>query len=95
VYYVHCTDGHLEDVGADIDLNVGTWGDGTSPADRAKVSMVHKETEGQAELMVIDADPEPTLAATALARAEVIGTPLVAYVFRLTNAICEQDSRFY
>jgi hypothetical protein len=49
--------------------------------------------------MVIDADERPAakgeLARTALARSDVIGTPMAAQVFSLVDAIYEQDDRFF
>ena len=49
--------------------------------------------------MVIDATVRPIsredLAGSALAREDVIGTPLAAQVFSLTDAIYEQDGRFF
>jgi hypothetical protein len=49
--------------------------------------------------MIIDAHGRPAangqLASTALRREDVIGTPLAAQVFALTDAIYEQDDRFF
>ena len=49
--------------------------------------------------MVVDAMARPIsnegLAGSALAREDVIGTPLAAQVFSLTDAIYEQDGRFF
>jgi hypothetical protein len=49
--------------------------------------------------MVIDAQGRPAatgnLAATGLRREDVIGTPLAQQVFSLTDAIYEQDGRFF
>jgi hypothetical protein len=49
--------------------------------------------------MVIDAADRPMsngdLATTALAREDVIGTPIVEQVFSLVDAIYEQDGRFF
>ena len=97
---MHWTVGHLGDRGANLDLVLGRWGDGTGPADRVAVALVHRQqADGSPALMVIDAEGRPAangaLAATALRRDEVIGTPLAEQVFALTDAIYEQDERFF
>lgn len=50
-------------------------------------------------LMVIDATGRPAangdFARTALARKDVIGTPLAAQVFSITDAIYEHDARLF
>ena len=99
-YWMHWTVGHLSEPGANLDLVVGQWGDEASADDRMVVSMVHREQQdGSPALMVIDATDRPIakgeLARTALARADVIGTPLAAQVFALVDAIYEQDGRFF
>jgi hypothetical protein len=49
--------------------------------------------------MVIDAAERPPakgeLARSALARTDIVGTPLAAQVFALVDAIYEQDGRFF
>jgi hypothetical protein len=49
--------------------------------------------------MVVDAAVRPIarkgVANSALAREDVIGAPLAAQVFSLTDAIYEQDDRFF
>lgn len=99
-YWMHWTVGHLSEPGANLDLIVGGWGDGTTPNDRALVSLLHRQqADGGPALMVIDAAERPAakvdLAATTLARAEVVGTPLAAQVFALVDAIYEEDNRFF
>jgi hypothetical protein len=99
-YWMHWTEGHLSDTGANLDLVLGEWGEGTSPADRYAVAMVHRQQpDGTPALMVIDANGRSAangnLAQTALRRDEVIGTPLAAQVFSMTDAIYEQDDRFF
>lgn len=64
------------------------------------MALVHFEQEGGTPaLMVIDAQGRPAakgdLAASGLRRDEVIGTPLAQQVFALTDAIYEQDGRFF
>lgn len=99
-YWMHWTVGHLSDPGANLDLVLGRWGDGTSPEDRFAVSLVHRDQpDGRCEMMVIDATERPAadgaLARTCLRRDEVIGTPLAAQVFSIVDAIYDQDERFF
>jgi hypothetical protein len=99
-YYMHWTVGHLTEPGANLDLVLGRWGDGASADDRVIVSLVHRQQpDGSPALMVIDAGDRPAakseLARTALARSDVVGTPLAAQVFSLVDAIYEQDDRFF
>ncbi len=99
-YWMHWTEGHLSDTGANLDLVLGEWGDETGPEDRYVVSLVHRQQPGAPPaLMVIDAQGRPAasgnIANTALRREDVIGTPLAEQVFALTDAIYEQDERFF
>lgn len=99
-YWMHWTDGHLGDPGANLDLVLGEWGEGTSPADRYAIAMVHRQQDdGTPALMVIDAFGRPAvngnLATIALRRDEVIGTPLAAQVFAIVDAIHKQDDRLF
>ncbi|MBI5129169.1 MAG: hypothetical protein HZA66_06985 [Rhodopseudomonas palustris] len=94
MYYVHWSVGHVAEVGADLDLIIGRWGDGTGAADRCVVRLHHVVSPDG--VMVQDAamrDGFDRLAARALARAEVIGTPLAAEVFAVYDAILLQDAR--
>ncbi len=99
-YWMHWTVGHLSEPGANLDLVLGQWGDEASADDRMVVSMLHREQQdGGPALMVIDAADRPVvkgeLARTALARIDVVGTPLATQVFALVDAIYEQDGRFF
>lgn len=99
-YFVHWTTGHLYDAGANLDLVLGPWGDGTTNKERYGVSLVHRDQEdGSPSLMVIDASGRPigdgTLASTMLGRSDVIGTSLAPQVFSIVDAIYEQDGRFF
>lgn len=99
-YFMHWTIGHLNDAGANLDLVLGSWGDGTTSKERYCVSLVHRDQEnGSPSLMVIDAAGRligaGTLAATTLGRSDVIGTPLAPQVFSIVDAIYEQDDRFF
>lgn len=98
-YWMHWTVGHLGEPGANLDLVLGKWGDGTGANDRFGVALVHRQLEdGTPSLMVIDAADRFSnldLVATTLARHDVIDTPLAAQVFSIVNAIYLQDARFF
>ena len=99
-YFVTWTADHLVEMGANVDLILGRWGDGTSARDRVAVSLIHRDQEGSgAEVMVIDADQsncgDGALAHSALRRDEVIGTPLAPQVFAIIDAIYIQDDRLF
>ncbi len=97
-YWMHWTEGHLEETGANLDLALGQWGEGTSPADRFSVSLLYRQqADGSNGMMVIDATDrvDDIVVRTALARHEVIGAPLAAQVFTIVDAIFDQDRRFF
>lgn len=98
-YWMHWTLGHLSEPGANLDLVLGKWGDDTDPSHRFGVALVHRQMEdGTPSVMVIDADDRfagVQLAATSLARRDVIGTPLARQVFSIVDAIYLQDGRFF
>ena len=99
-YWMHWTVGHLAEPGANLDLVLGRWGDSATADDRVAIALVHRQQpDGSPALMVVDAMARPIsnegLAGSALAREDVIGTPLAAQVFSLTDAIYEQDGRFF
>ncbi len=58
VYYVHWTL-KRPDHGANVDLIVGKWGEGSSAIDRQAIALQFHVTDGVPQLMVIDADPRP------------------------------------
>jgi hypothetical protein len=99
-YWVHWTVGHLSEPGANLDLVLGRWGHDATADDRFGVALIHRQqADGTPSLMVIDAADRPMsngdLATTALAREDVIGTPIAEQVFSLVDAIYEQDGRFF
>jgi hypothetical protein len=96
VYFVHWTVGHIRDHGAHFDIILGSWGDDTSPADRTVALLEHRLLDNGPAVMVIDAKLERGLegvAANALTRAEVIGTPIADNLFAIYDAIVLQDPR--
>jgi hypothetical protein len=97
VYYVHWTLGRV-DHGANFDLVVGPWDEGTLPADRAVVAVAFRWMPNGPQFMVIDAEGRPAakpgaLANRALRRDQVIGTPLAAEAFAMLDAIWLHDRR--
>jgi hypothetical protein len=54
-YYVHWTLGHVLDRGANIDLVVGKWGEGTTSADRSAIALAYRLLETGPSIMTIDA----------------------------------------
>jgi hypothetical protein len=98
-YWVRWTVNHLSETGAHLDLVIGGWGDDTTATDRFAVSLIHREQPSGPGLMVIDADNSSVvsdgIAAVGLAREDVIGTSLADLVFSITDAIYEQDGRFF
>lgn len=99
-YWLHWTTGHLDTDGANLDLVVGSWGDGTGPQDRFAASLLYREPINEPPaLMVINANERKIagsdLVRSALRREEVIGTPVADQVFALVDAIWLQDSRIF
>jgi hypothetical protein len=98
VYYVHWTDGHVDELGANIDFIIGAWGEECSAADRVAVSLLYwVDEEGNPSVKIVDAGVRPAgqskLVSRALGRDEVIGTPLAAQIFDLVDAVLLQDER--
>ncbi|MFT4276945.1 MAG: hypothetical protein QM576_11355 [Rhodopseudomonas sp.] len=95
-YQVWWTVGHIAEHGAEIDLICGRWGDGTSASDRFVVRLHHFIAATGPAVMVQDArlaDGLDRLAARALRRDEIIGTPRAEEVFAFYDAIALQDTR--
>lgn len=96
-YFVQWTPGHVERHGANFDLIIGKWGDGTTASDRRAVSLEFRRTDEGSMFMVIDAANRPAgkseLVGRALSRGEVIDTPLAQLAFEMVDAIWLQDSR--
>lgn len=97
-YYVQWTRTRVHDHGANFDLVIGDWGAGTTPQQRCIIAIAFRIIDGQPQFMVIDAADRPvakddTLAATALRRNDVIGTPIASEVFAILDAIWLGDER--
>jgi len=97
VYFVQWTLGQVERHGANFDLIIGQWGDNTTSRDRCAVSMEFHRTSDGPSFTVIDSVDRPAassdLVGKALARDEVVGTPLATRAFELVDAIWLQDTR--
>jgi hypothetical protein len=97
VYYVQWTLGRVADHGANVDLILGRWGDGTTPRDRYGVSLAFRRTDNGPAFMVIDGATRPIarseLVGKTLRRDEIMGTPLAGGVFDLVDVIWSQDDR--
>jgi hypothetical protein len=89
-YFVGWTIGRPEH-GAALDLIVGAWGEGAKPENRSAVALEFRVIDGAPQFMVVDAESRPTsnsgLVGKALARTDVIGTPLATQVFEIVDAI--------
>ena len=96
-YYVHWTLGHVPDQGANIDLILGNWGEGTAPEERKAVALAYRLLDSGLSMMVIDANTRPfsssTLIGQALHRDDVVGTAIAHDAFAVVDAILEQDER--
>ena len=58
-YVVHFTPGHVVDLGVNMDLVLGKWGDGTGRSDRYVVSLLYRLAPDPG-VMVIDAHERQT-----------------------------------
>jgi hypothetical protein len=98
MYYVHHTIKVLDDAHAPlIDIIVGPWGESTTAADRVLATIAcHPEGAG---VMVVDAAGRPLdtrdVCGRALARAEIVGTPLATELFAFVDAIMREDARMH
>jgi hypothetical protein len=96
-YFVEWTAGQVARHGAFFDLILGRWGDGTSAADRAAVSMEMRVMDGEPQFMIIDAGTREVgksdLASAAFEREKVVGSPLAEVVFGMVDAIWIGDGR--
>jgi hypothetical protein len=83
--------------GAYFDLIVGAWGEGTSAAERAALTLAFRQTDEGPAFMVIDAGDRAharsELVGRALDRNEVLNGPFAAHAFAIVDAIWLQDDR--
>jgi hypothetical protein len=96
-YLVDWTKGKVAEHGAHVDLIIGAWGDASTSSERVAVSVLFRHTDTGPWFMVIDsadrAVAKNELVGKALARDEVIGTPLAPRVFDMLDAIWADDNR--
>ena len=96
-YFVQWTMGQVDRHGANVDLIIGKWGDGATRSDRCSVALEYRRTDRGPSLMVIDSEgrtvASSNLVGKALARREVLGTPLAQLAFDIVDAIWRQDER--
>ena len=99
-YWLHWTVGHLDTDGANFDLIIGPWGDGTGPQDRFAASLLYREpADSPPAFMVIDTSERQfagsDLFQSVLRREDIIGTPIAEQLFAFVDAIWLQDSRIF
>jgi hypothetical protein len=96
VYFVQWTMSSPQH-GANFDLVIGRWGDGSDIADRTSVSLLYRADVDEPGFMIIDAAGRPasdgSLAVKALSRDELVNSTLKAPVFAMVDAIFLQDER--
>lgn len=96
-YLVQWTLGNVEEHGANFDLIIGEWGEGTTKSDRRAVAMKLRWIEGEPQLMFIDAASRPVaesdLVGGALTREDVIGTSIAQQAFDIIDEIWLYDPR--
>lgn len=95
-YFVQWAEGQVDSHGAFFDFVIGRWGEGTTAADRSFAALEFRRLDTGPGFMVIDAaarGDHTSIAASALARAQVVGTPLAALLFELADAVWLQDER--
>jgi hypothetical protein len=95
-YFVEWTPGH-EGSGANFDLILGAWGDGTENSARKAVSLVFRRLESGPAFMVVDATMRPTASSTliseALSRDAVVGTAIATEAYRVCDAVYLEEPR--
>jgi hypothetical protein len=97
VYYVQWTLGQVPRHGANIDLLMGSWGDGSTPEQRVAVSLVYRVGDHGPEFASIDPDErehaKTGLAAHRIPGRHVLGNRVGADAYAFLHAIFGQDQR--
>ena len=95
--FVHWTRGQVPDAGANVDLIIGAWGEGTRAEQRQAIAMEYRISDTGPWFSVIDAERRPVsesdLVGRALGRDEVIGAPVAKTAFAIVDALWVQDTR--
>lgn len=96
LYFVQWTvnePGHMPN----FDIVLGPWGSETAPGDRVLVSLLYQPRTGGGSFMVASGKgrraDDRSLCGRALARADVIGTPLANETFSLVDALWLTEPR--
>ncbi|WP_423762674.1 hypothetical protein [Burkholderia sp. NLJ2] len=80
-----------------IDLVLGDWGESAGPADRVLVSLIYMPRKRGGAVSIVNAAERgvdiSTLFEFALAREQVIGTPLAPLVFQIIDALWITEPR--
>jgi len=96
-YFVQWTVGHVVKHGANFDLIIGRWGEGTQRLDRFSVSMAFRRTAEGPQFMLIDSSLRPVatseLVGRSLARSDVIGTSLAQQAYDIVDCVWLNDRR--
>lgn len=96
-YFVHWTLGRVPDHGANFDLILGKWGQGSAAQDRCLVALAYRLSADGPSFMVIDAHNRPSatseLVGHVLQRDEVVGQPIAQQAFAVVDAVLAQDVR--
>jgi hypothetical protein len=97
VYYVQWTLGQVPRHGANVDLIMGAWGDGSTPAQRVAVSLVYRIGPHGPEFATIDPDDRQHarsgMAGRNIPGRHVLGNMVGADAYAFTHAIFGQDKR--
>jgi len=97
VYYVQWTLGQVARHGANIDLLMGEWAEGSTPEQRVAVSLVYRVGPHGPEFASIDPQGRPHvdsgLAAHCIPGRHVLGNPVGADAYTFLHAILGQDAR--
>ena len=96
-YFVQWKLGQVPRHGANFDLILGKWGDGTGPDDRVAVALQFRRTDQGPSFMVVDATDRPIaggdLAAAALRRDQVLGSRWEQEAYDIVDAVWLKDQR--
>ena len=97
VYYVQWPLGQVKKHGANVDLLMGQWGEGTTPEQRVAVSLVYRVGPNGPEFASIEATGRPHaesgLAAHCIPARHVLGNRVGADAYAFLHAIFGQDPR--
>ena len=84
------------DEGASFEFVLGKWGDETSAKDRASAAVDFSIVEGAPQFKIVDAGDRPvsksSLAEKALARSEIVDTPIAPDILAMIDVIYQSES---